>query len=401
MVVNASTAERRAPRTQIDGATVTVVIPCYNYARFLPQAVASVLGQESVSVDIVVVDDASTDDSLSVAEEIAANDPRVRVLANPRNLGAVATFNRGLEQATGEYLVRLDADDLLTPGSLRRAVAVMQYLPGVGLVYGHPIHFAGDVPPPARTDPLEWTVWAGSDWLAARCVDGTNVITSPEVVMRRSVVDVVGGQLPLAHTHDMEMWLRIAAHSDVAYIVGADQAWHREHPGSLSTRAEDPLVILAEIRDAFDLLFDGLGGAFERGAELHAASRRAIALEAIAEARRLLDRGRATDQAGRLLAFAAEVDPEIRSTRVWRGLDRRSASAMPAAAAIALGVVPRGRRWVRRRLRMHRWHRAGVFEPVRARPRDAAYDAGRPAAHRAGLPATPGSGITSNAGEVA
>ena len=72
-----------------------------------------------------------------------------------------------------------------------------------------------------------WTVWPGRQWLADRCRSGLNVITSPEVVVRTSVIRRVGGQQPLAHTHDMEMWMRISAFSDVGRVDGPDQAWHR------------------------------------------------------------------------------------------------------------------------------------------------------------------------------
>jgi glycosyltransferase involved in cell wall biosynthesis len=122
--------------------TVTVVIPCYNYARYLRESVSSALGQSEVDVDVVIVDDASTDDSQAVAQELAQRDPRVTVLAHHRNLGPVQTFNAGLARASGEFVARLDADDLLTNGSLGRAAAVMTRHPEVGLVYGHPIHFA-------------------------------------------------------------------------------------------------------------------------------------------------------------------------------------------------------------------------------------------------------------------
>src|SRR5215210_1888787 len=103
----------RAPR-------VSVVIPLYNYGRFLGECVQSALDQDGVDVDVLVIDDASTDDSLSVATAIAAGDSRVRVVCNERNLGMVGTMNEGLWAAGGEYLVKLDADDLLTPGALAR-----------------------------------------------------------------------------------------------------------------------------------------------------------------------------------------------------------------------------------------------------------------------------------------
>jgi len=356
------------PRKHHDGATVGVVIPCYNYARFLRQAVDSVLTQEEVRVDVVIVDDASTDDSLTVARALASQDSRVRVFANVTNEGAVATFNRGLAEVHGEFLVRLDADDLLTPGSLKRAVAVMQHIPSVGLVHGHPIHFAGTAHPRARETVDSWTVWRGQDWLAARCIDGTNTITSPEVVMRRSIVNVVGGQNPLAHTHDMEMWLRVASASDVARINGADQAWHREHPGSLSTRAEEPLVILGEIRDAFDTLFSAVGSSIDNAEELHQLAHVAVATEAMDQAARIIDRGQ-TSGAADLCAFAADCSGAVRSSARWRRLRSRVERADERNAVLRrlLGLFPRWRRSRRNARRVARWTRSGEFGRMRVR----------------------------------
>lgn len=342
-------------------ASVTVVIPCFNYEQYLSHAVRSALSQQGVDVDVIVVDDASTDESLGVARAIASGDPRVTVIANEKNSGPVETFNRGLDAATGEFLVRLDADDLLTPGSLARAIAPMRAFPAVGLVYGHPIHFSGDELPKPRTLPKRWSVWAGDEWLAVRCMDGTNVITSPEVVMRRSVVDVVGGQRPLAHTHDMEMWLRISAHADVAYVGGVDQAWHREHTRSLSRKAEDPIVILGEIRDAFDLLFEGLGSSYPNAAELHQNARRAVARQAWAYAGTAFDRGRITPEAERLVEFATECDATLVVPASYQAL--RSGGG--ASWRRMFGILSRARRRCRGSLRSWRWHRSGVYEPLR------------------------------------
>jgi len=283
------------------------------------------------------------------------------VLANETNSGAVETFNRGLAQASGEFLVRLDADDMLTPGSLARAVAVLQALPDVGLVYGHPLHFSDDELPVARSEATDWYVWRGSDWLAARCVDGTNVITSPEVVMRRSIVDRVGGQRDLAHTHDMEMWLRIAAHADVAYVRGVDQAWHRDHPSSLSMKADDPLVILAEIRDAFDVLFESESKYIANADALHRRARQAVARAALDQAQRTLDRGQVTNEVGSLRAFAVTCDPSIVSLPLWRRQERRVAAGAGRLTRLT-GAAGRARRRLRVMSRRRRWHESGVYE---------------------------------------
>lgn len=341
-------------------ARVSVVIPCFNYGRYLADAVRSVLTQEGVDVDVIIVDDASKDDSLDVAYALAESDRRVSVMANPTNSGAVLTFNLGLAAAGGEFLVRLDADDMLTPGSLARAVAVMRAFPEVGLVYGRPIHFSGDMLPAFRSRNPRWLVWKGPDWLATRCADGTNVITSPEAMMRRAVVDVVGGQRQLAHTHDMEMWLRIAAHADVAYIRGVDQAWHREHPGSLSSHAENPIVILADIRDAFEVLFEYLGPNYPEIGELRRSARAAVARQAWEQARRTLDRGQKTPEAEALVAFARECAPS--SAERFRIVT----SPAPCVSIVrrSWGVVARARRRSREMIRKFRWRRTGVYEPL-------------------------------------
>ena len=213
---------RARPRRQHDSrapSTVSVIIPCFNYARFLPTSVRSALSQTGVEVDVVIVDDASTDGAVDVARRLAAEHPAVRVLAHETNQGPATTFNDGLELASGEFLVRLDADDMLTPGALARATALARAYPSVGLVYGHPRHFDNE-PPPPRTAVRSWTVWPGRQWLADRCRNGLNVITAPEVVMRSSVVERVGGQQPLVYSHDLEMWMRIAAFSDVGRVDG-------------------------------------------------------------------------------------------------------------------------------------------------------------------------------------
>src|SRR4051794_27768782 len=97
---------RPAPLPASVRPTVSVVIPCFNYAHFLPLAVHSALGQQGVDVEVIVVDDASTDASLQVASDLAAEHVAVTVLSHATNQGPVATFNDGLQLASGEFLVR-------------------------------------------------------------------------------------------------------------------------------------------------------------------------------------------------------------------------------------------------------------------------------------------------------
>lgn len=354
---------RVKPRSRdISQATVTVVIPCYNYARYLPSAVGSALSQSDVLVDVIIVDDASTDRSLEAARELAADDPRIQVIAHAKNSGPVQTFNDALPMVRGEFLVRLDADDLLTPGSLKRSISLALSYPSVGLVYGHPLHFSGSELPPARGMPTAWTIWSGRQWLSDRCRSGYNVITSPEALMRTSVVEELGGQKHLDHTHDMEMWLRMAAFSDVAYIHGADQAWHREHDQSLSSRKVDTYRDLIERRSAFEVLFEGPAAQIPDAEILRTDAMQSIAAHALEAAIRLIEKGNPDlNLVDRFIQVARTTVPNIEEVPGWRSLEKGMALGPEKLPLHPATLVRRSYRKVQNTMRWRNWHQNGVF----------------------------------------
>ena len=97
---------------------VSVIVPVYNAAPYLAMAIGSALAQSLASIEVLCVDDASTDASLTLLRAIAVQDPRVRVLALPENRGASAARNAGMAAARGDFLFFLDADDSLPPSGL-------------------------------------------------------------------------------------------------------------------------------------------------------------------------------------------------------------------------------------------------------------------------------------------
>ena len=314
--------------------TVSVIVPCYRYASLLAGCVESVLGQEGVDVRLLVIDDASPDDTPEVAGRLAADDARVEYRRHVENAGLIPTANEGLAWADSDYVVLLSADDLLVPGALRRATQVLETTPAVGMVYGRPLLAPAGRPLPRHSGRWRATdVWLGGDWIRRRCHTAYNCISSPEVVVRTSVQRSVGGyDARCFHTSDLNMWLRIAAVSDIAYVRGVPQAIYRVHPGSMLRSQEGPMVDLRERRAAFDTFFETCAPRLDDPERLRDSVGRALARQALWRASRAFDTGRVEGDGAlpvdELVAFALDVFPEARRLREWRGLRvRRSIGA--------------------------------------------------------------------------
>jgi hypothetical protein len=347
--------------------TVSVVIPCYNYGRYLAECVRSALDQPDVRVDVVIVDDCSPDGSGDVADALAANDSRISVIRHTQNRGHIATYNDGIDAAKGEFLALVSADDLLTPGSLTRAVALLVSYSTVGLVYGNAVHFVG-TPPAPRTDARFWIIWSGTDWLAARCRTGHNVITSPEVVMRTAISRQIGGYLTsLPHSGDLEMWLRTASVCDIGYVGGADQAMYRVHEANMHTvdfkseSFEGELIDLQQRAMSFDEVFSAPPASnLADAAQLHAVARRTLAIEALERTSYAFARGYREFPVDAFETAARKLDPQVFNSASGRGYLRRKSLGMVSLPLHPLWAPSAIRRRVRGRAIRNRMRRIGL-----------------------------------------
>lgn len=115
---------------------ISVLMPAYNCALTLERAVRSVMEQPAVNVEVVIVDDCSTDNTLKVATRLSQTYPNVKVVKRTENGRIAAALNSGAEVASGKYLMRLDTDDWLNKGALLRLQVALDSNPNVGFVYG-------------------------------------------------------------------------------------------------------------------------------------------------------------------------------------------------------------------------------------------------------------------------
>ncbi|MFF6777267.1 glycosyltransferase family 2 protein [Streptomyces sp. NPDC012637] len=347
-------------------SSVSVVIPCYKYGHFLADCVRSVLDEQpGLDVRVLIIDDASPDDSAEVARKLAASDPRIEVRVHERNKGHIATYNEGLlEWADGDYVVLLSADDRLVPGALVRAVALLDAHPEAGFCYGRPLRFRHGGPlPAARTRSTGSVVYPGHWWLERRFREGTGCITSPEVVVRTSLQRKVGGYDPeLPHAGDIEMWMRLASHADVGYVAGADQAFYRVHGDNMSTTDfGGQLDDIRQRRAAFTAVLDKCADRLPQAGHLARLVDTRLARQALRRAYRAYDRGR-TDvvPVDELVAFARECRPDAESLPEYRALRLRrriGARTMPYLQPLILSAVAeRAREW----FWWQSWKRRGI-----------------------------------------
>jgi glycosyltransferase involved in cell wall biosynthesis len=294
---------------------VDVIIPCYKYGCYLRECVSSVLQQSHQDLRILVIDDASPDQTAEIARALCKEDPRVSFIAHAQNRGHIATYNEGIDWANGDYLLILSADDLLASGALRRAVAVMDDNPAVGMTYGACMDLVPTDPIPEplddEADDPPWEIMEGTNLITKMCRLGNNVVPTPTAIVRTAMQKRIGGYLTeLYHAGDVHMWLRFAACGDVARTP-ALQAFKRDHGQNMSTEIFAQLVPDYQQRRAvFRALFEEYGDSVPAGAYLDSQARRSMAENAFWHGMGKLVEGRIS-VARELFGFAYSTCPEM------------------------------------------------------------------------------------------
>jgi glycosyltransferase involved in cell wall biosynthesis len=199
---------------------VSIVVLCHNYARFLPEAMESALGQDYPNLELIVIDDGSTDDSLEVASRYAN---RARILTQP-NQGLAPTCNRGAREARGEYFLFLSADDRLEPTYVSELNAALRRTPEASFAYCS-----------ARLFGAESGVMPARPFSAVSLVRGRNYINGSALTRRADYLDAGGypEDLPEGAFDDWDFWLTMVERGHRGtYVPKPLLLWRRHEGGS-------------------------------------------------------------------------------------------------------------------------------------------------------------------------
>lgn len=294
---------------------VSVIVPTYNYGRFIGQTLDSLRAQTYAAWECVVVDDGSTDDTEDTVARVSAVDARVRYVRQANQRQAVAK-NTGLAEARGKYVQFLDADDLLEPLKLERQVEFLEANPAADIVYGGARYFHSERP----GERLYGMFGEDAPWMPELSGAGKtiilplvrmNIMAINAALVRREAIDDVGPFDPvLPPVEDWDYWLRCALKGkrfEFRDFEGA-LALVRAHEASTSRQHASALVAWRGLRAKIDTLTEDAEILF-LNQEMKSQLEAALGIEAVAAGSRL--------SAARQFARAARMCPRPKGSLKW------------------------------------------------------------------------------------
>lgn len=299
---------------------ISIVIPCYDGAQFLPAAIESCLRQTMRDFELIIVDDASPDDSAQIAERYAGQDARIRVIRRPANGGVSEAFNSGFDVARGKYLTRLAQDDVFAGNAVAVFVEYLESHPSVGLMYCDFITIDESGGTTGRSNVPE---------NAERALLLGNRLGLC-VAWRREVWERIGGfDREFDAAEDYDYWLRVWKHFAIAKCIGVAPLFVRTHPGMGTIRFADrqERATVRLLREAYPKNLPG----FHR----FVMQRKALSLAFLSAAFEYRGKGQRWRAAHRiLLSFAA-----------WPGPSRQgeTGSILQRFKVLATLIRPKGR----------------------------------------------------------
>ncbi len=256
---------------------VSVIVPNYNHARYLPARLGSIREQTFRDFELIFLDDVSTDNSLGVAEAFAREFP-MRIVANEVNSGTpFAQWNKGVELAAGEMVWIAESDDVSEPRFLERVVGMLEAHPAAALAYASSRRMDAEGAVGLRVED-NYRSMDAELWEADHCGEGpeacrrflchANIIcnASAAVIRREAYREAGGADVTFRYCGDWELWSRLMARASYGYVA-EPLNYHRRHTGSIRNAEQQEQAIREMIRILEGLMVcPGLGETVYRNA---------------------------------------------------------------------------------------------------------------------------------------
>lgn len=209
---------------------VSVLMGIYNCADTLEQAVASIQNQTYGNWELILCDDGSKDDTYAVAKRLADEDARIVLVKNDTNLGLNKTLNKCLHLASGEYIARMDGDDVCDPSRFEKQVYYLDNNPNIGIV-STPMVYFDETGPWGRSYAIDYPK-------PEDVVSGSPICHAP-VMLRKACLDAVGGYSEDDRTmrvEDVDLWIRLYAEGYRCHNLSEPLYWMRNDQNAYARR---------------------------------------------------------------------------------------------------------------------------------------------------------------------
>lgn len=217
---------------------ISVVMPCFNAADLVAQAVTSIIDQTYRDWELIAIDDASTDATADVIDSF--RDERIRLIQLPENRGYPHAMNVGIQLAQGEFIARMDADDISDPRRFVEQIEAMRRFPQASFCGTNRFLITPGGKLLAKSE-KSTDYYISEDW--ERLYSGCRTFTDASVLIKKSIVDSVGGYRSYQRSGmDVDLWLRVMERYGPCVTIAVPLYGRRLNPNSLVFQSVTPLV---------------------------------------------------------------------------------------------------------------------------------------------------------------
>lgn len=238
---------------------VSVIIPTYNHEKFISETIESVLKQTYSNLEIIIMDDGSTDRNPEIISEYAKKDSRIIPILSPINEGFSKNVNKGFRKVSGEFVAKLDGDDIMMPDRIEKQLRVLSLNPDVVLCYTDAIHFNSENREPIKkyfqdsphpTKPSDWPL--GTNWFLKTPIPSiqyTTILARSEYYLANMWDERLPYKNEVLHTLDNYM----SNPHGKWYFLDEPLIYYRVFPESMSKKKREELFYLTEQRIYFSI----------------------------------------------------------------------------------------------------------------------------------------------------
>jgi len=224
------------PDTCPEHPVVSVIIPAYNHENYIRDCIHSVLEQDYQSIDLIVINDGSTDDTDKKIRAILKENPACFRYVSQANEGLIKTLNIGLKMSRGRYICELASDDILVPGSIRKRVEFLEANPDIDVVFADRYLLDGNARTNVRTSEGKERYYRNPEYTVWDLITGKVRIQFSSGMFRKAILEKLGGfDEDFRFYEDIAMQYHLAIHTKIGYLDEPVMYWRKHSANTSST----------------------------------------------------------------------------------------------------------------------------------------------------------------------